>query len=82
VLRRFAIKPGERYIVAEDVITRGGRVQETIDILHANGAEVAAVLLLVDRSNGATKFPYPTHSLVQLAPEVWEPAECPLCKAG
>ncbi|MCL1887861.1 MAG: orotate phosphoribosyltransferase [Kiritimatiellaeota bacterium] len=82
VLRRFAVKPGERYIVAEDVVTRGGRVQETIDILHANGAEVAAVLLLVDRSNGATQFPYPTHSLLQLAPEVWEPADCPLCKAG
>ena len=82
VLRRFTIKPGERYIVAEDVVTRGGRVQETIDILLANGAEVAAVLMLVDRSNGATQFPCPTHSLLQLAPEVWEPADCPLCKSG
>ena len=38
VLRRgFQIAPGERFIVAEDVVTRGGRVQETVDIVHAHG---------------------------------------------
>jgi len=78
-MRRFTMKPGERYVVAEDVITRGGRVQETIDIVKASGAEVAAVLVLVDRSAGEAKFDYPTFSLLQMAPEVWEPAACPLC---
>lgn len=81
VMRRFAIKPGERYVVAEDVITRGGRVQETIDIVKAAGAEVVAVLVLVDRSAGHAKFAYPTFSLVKMAPEVWEPSACPLCAA-
>jgi orotate phosphoribosyltransferase len=79
VMRRFALKPGERYVVAEDVITRGGRVQETIDIVKAAGAEVAAVLVLVDRSAGQAFFGYPTLSLLKMAPEVWEPAHCPLC---
>jgi len=79
VMRRFALKPGERYIVAEDVITRGGRVQETIDIVKAAGAEVVAVLVLVDRSDGLAKFEYPTFSLLKMAPEVWEPKACPLC---
>lgn len=79
VMRRFSLKPGERYIVAEDVITRGGRVQETIDIVKAAGADVAAVLVLVDRSAGLAKFDYPTFSLLQMAPEVWAPAVCPLC---
>jgi len=82
VLRRFTIQPGERYVVAEDVITRGGRVQETIDIVRAAGAEVVAVLVLVDRSADAAKFAYPTFSLLHLAPQVWEPAVCPLCKQG
>ena len=82
VMRRFAIKPGERYVVAEDVITRGGRVQETIDIVRAAGAEVAAVAVLVDRSAGTAKFDYPTFSLLQMAPQVWEPAACPLCQKG
>ncbi len=79
VMRRFAMKAGERYVVAEDVITRGGRVQETIDLVEAAGAEVAAVLVLVDRSAGQARFPYPTYSLLQMAPEVWEPAACPMC---
>ena len=79
VMRRFAMKPGERYIVAEDVITRGGRVQETINLVKAAGAEVAAVLVLVDRSAGQAKFDYPTFSLLKMSPEVWEPAACPLC---
>jgi orotate phosphoribosyltransferase len=81
VMRRFALKPGERYVVAEDVITRGGRVQETIDIVKAAGAEVAAVLVLVDRSAGLASFGYPTFSLLKMAPEVWEPSACPLCAA-
>lgn len=79
VMRRFAMKPGERYVVAEDVITRGGRVQETIDLVKAAGAEVVAVLVLVDRSAGQATFDYPTMSLLQMAPEVWDPSACPLC---
>lgn len=78
-MRRFALKPGERYVVAEDVITRGGRVQETIDIVAAAGAQVVAVLVLVDRSSGLAAFSYPTFSLLNMAPEVWEPSACPLC---
>ncbi|HRR32572.1 MAG TPA: orotate phosphoribosyltransferase [Kiritimatiellia bacterium] len=79
VMRRFTLRPGQRYVVAEDVITRGGRVQETIDIVKAAGADVAAVLVLVDRSAGQARFDFPTFSLLQMAPEVWVPAACPLC---
>ncbi|MBQ4199469.1 MAG: orotate phosphoribosyltransferase [Kiritimatiellae bacterium] len=82
-MRRFSLKPGERYVVAEDVVTKGGRVQETIDLVKAAGAEVAAVVLLVDRSKGSVKFgDIPMFSLVQIQPTTWEPAACPLCAAG
>lgn len=82
VMRRFKINPGERYVVAEDVITRGGRVQETIDIVRNAGAEVAAVLVLVDRSGGKATFDAPTYALLHIEPEVWTAEECPMCKAG
>jgi orotate phosphoribosyltransferase len=39
--------------VAEDVVTRGGRVQETIDIVRAHGGIVSAVSVIVDRSGAA-----------------------------
>ena len=83
VMRRFTLEPGEPCIVAEDVVTRGGRVQETIDIVRACGGRVLAVATLVDRSNGAASFGEIPHvSLLQMAPVVYEPSACPLCAQG
>ena len=57
VLRRgFQISRDEKFVVIEDVVTRGGRVQETIDIVRAHAGVVSAVGVIVDRS-GETK-PY------------------------
>ena len=82
-MRRFTLKKGERYVVAEDVVTKGGRVQETIDLVKAAGAKVAGVVVLVDRSSGKVKFGRtPMFSLLQMTPTTWEPAKCPLCAAG
>lgn len=82
VLRRFAIQPGDKVLVAEDVVTRGGRVQETIDLVRAAGGTVVAVVTLVDRSGGAASFDVPHFSLLQMSPVTWAPAECPLCRDG
>ena len=42
VLRRgFKIAPGEKILIVEDVVTKGGRVEETIYIVRANGGNVA-----------------------------------------
>jgi len=71
VLRRgFQISPGEKFIVVEDVVTRGGRVQETIDIVRAHGGVVTAVGVIVDRS-GQSKpnFGCPFVSLVEMTVE-------------
>ena len=80
VMRRFKIEKGERFLVAEDVITRGGRVQETVDIVNQHGGVVKAIGVLVNRSGGKAKFDYPMVSLLDIEPVTWEPAECPLCK--
>ena len=83
VLRRFSILPDEPVIVAEDVVTRGGRVQETVDIVRSQGGRVLAIVTLVDRSAGTAKFDgIPHYSLLQMAPETWEPSACPHCKRG
>src|SRR5882757_1333836 len=53
VLRRgFKIAPGEKLLVVEDVVTKGGRVQETIEIVRGNAGTVVAVAAAVDRSSG------------------------------
>ena len=73
VLRRgFQISPNEEFIVVEDVVTRGGRVQETIDIVRAHGGIVCAVGVIVDRS-GQTKpdFGCPFVSLIEMDVETF-----------
>lgn len=79
VLRRgFKIDKGEQFIVAEDVVTRGGRVQETIDIVRAHGGIVSAVGVIVDRS-GQTKpnFGCPFISLIEINMETFEADKLP-----
>ena len=82
LMRRFKINKGERFLVAEDVITRGGRVQETVDIVKAHGGIVQAIGVLVNRSGGKAQFDAPLVSLLEMEPVTWEPADCPLCKEG
>ena len=71
VLRRgFQISPDETFVVVEDVVTRGGRVQETIDIVRARGGVVSAVGVIVDRSGEAKPdFGCPFVSLVEMSVE-------------
>src|SRR5213594_2936283 len=38
--RGFQISPGQKILIVEDVVTKGGRVQETIDIVRAHGGKV------------------------------------------
>src|SRR5579862_3706890 len=65
VLRRgFKIAPGEKLLIVEDVVTKGGRVQETIDIVRDNQGVVAGVAMAVDRSNGTVNPGVPVFSLL------------------
>lgn len=81
-LRRFKISEGERFVVAEDVVTRGGRVQETLDIVKAHGGVVKAIGILVNRSGGKAAFDAPLVSLLEIEPVTYDPADCPLCRKG
>lgn len=67
VRRGFTLRPGERVLIVEDVITRGGRVQECLDIVRKMGGTVAGVAVLVDRSAGQAKFDAPTCSLLEMS---------------
>ncbi|HKX62971.1 MAG TPA: orotate phosphoribosyltransferase, partial [Verrucomicrobiae bacterium] len=61
----------------EDVVTKGGRVQETIEIARAHQGEVVGVAMLVDRSDGSVKLGVPTVSLIQLHVEAFAPDQLP-----
>ena len=91
VLRRgFKIDNDEKFVVVEDVVTRGGRVQETIDIVRAHGGIALAVGVIVDRSGEAKPdFGCPFMSLVEMTVETFPAdnlpphlAEIPAVKPG
>jgi len=78
VLRRgFKIAVDEKILVVEDVVTKGGRVQETLDIVRAHGGNVVGVAMVVDRSNGAVNFGMPFVSLISLQVETFDPSNLP-----
>jgi orotate phosphoribosyltransferase len=79
VLRRgFTIAPGDKFIVAEDVVTRGGRVRQTMDIVREHGGIVTAVGVIVDRSGTRQPdFGCPFVSLLKLDVENFEADKLP-----
>ena len=78
VLRRgFKITPDEKILIVEDVVTKGGRVQETLDIVRANKGDVLGVAMVVDRSNGQTQLGVPMFSLIALQVETFDPNKLP-----
>ncbi len=78
VLRRgFKIAPDEKCLIVEDVVTKGGRVQETIDIVRGCQGHVAGIAMLVDRSDGSVNLGAPTVSLIKLHVEAWPADQLP-----
>ncbi len=68
VLRRgFTLAATERVLIVEDVVTRGGRVIECLDIVKQAGGQAVGIAMLVDRSAGATRFTLPAVSLLELS---------------
>jgi orotate phosphoribosyltransferase len=75
--RGFKIAADERILVVEDVVTKGGRVQETMDIVREHGGRVVGIAMAVDRSGGTVQFGVPAVSLLSLQVETFEPNELP-----
>ncbi|MBX3244739.1 MAG: orotate phosphoribosyltransferase [Acidobacteria bacterium] len=80
--RGFSIKPGERILVAEDVMTTGGTTRECIETLESHGANVIGATTIVDRSNGEADVGVPRTSLVTLGVPSYAPPHCPMCERG
>lgn len=80
--RGFEIKPGERILVVEDVITTGGSTRECIAALEEHGANVVGAASIIDRSNGTADVGVPRISLVSLDVPTYSEDACPMCLNG
>ena len=80
--RGFSLKPGEKVLVVEDVITTGGSTRECIAALEENGGKVVAAASIIDRSNGKADVGVPRIALAALEVPSYETAGCPMCADG
>jgi orotate phosphoribosyltransferase len=75
--RGFALEPGERVLIAEDVVTTGLSVREAVACVRAHGAEVVAAACLIDRSGGKAQLGVPLIALAQLELSTYAADEIP-----
>ncbi len=81
VLRRgFVLRPAERVVVVEDVITTGKSVTEVIRLVNSHNAQVIRVAAIVKR--GPVDLPAPLTALLDWPLESWPSQACPLCQKG
>lgn len=80
--RGFALKPGERVLVVEDVVTTGGSTRETIEVARAAGAVVLAAAAIIDRSAGNQGLDVPFYSLASMTLPTYPQDACPMCAQG
>lgn len=78
--RGFALRPGERAVVVEDVVTTGGSAAEVDHLVREAGTEPLGVAALVDRSTGA--LPFRLRAVARIEARAWDPGSCPLCASG
>ena len=78
--RGFALQPGERVLVVEDVVTTGRSLREVLALVDPSA--LVGIGALLDRSGAGLDFGLPLTSLATLQAETWAPEDCPLCAAG
>ena len=79
--RGFVIKPGERVLIVEDIVTTGGSIKEVLDVVVEQGGIPVGIGTLVDRSGGKASFgEVPYKALLNLDVTTYDPSNCPLCK--
>lgn len=80
--RGFALDPGEKVLVVEDVVTTGGSTRETMEVARAAGAVVVGACAIVDRSGGNQGLDVPFTALLKMDVKTYQPDTCPLCQQG
>lgn len=80
--RGFSLEPGERVLIAENVITTGGSVLEVAELVRSTGANLLGFAAIVDRSGGKFQPGAPLIRYAALDAPVYESSTCPMCAAG
>jgi orotate phosphoribosyltransferase len=80
--RGFTVEPGQRILIAEDVITTGKSSGESAAILEARGARITALACIVDRRAEGAPLHLPLYAASRIGAATWDAGDCELCKEG
>jgi orotate phosphoribosyltransferase len=80
--RGFALTPGERIVIVEDVVTTGKSTRETADVVREAGGEVVGFASVLNRSGKENPFDLPFVYLQRMELETYVEGECALCARG
>ena len=75
--RGFSLRPGQKVLMMEDVVTTGLSSREAIKAIAEAGGEVIAAGALVDRSNGQVDLGVPFFPLIRLEVPTYEADNLP-----
>lgn len=75
--RGFALEPGDKVLLVEDVVTTGLSSREAIAAIQDAGGEVIAAAALVDRSAGSVDLSVPFFPLIAINFPTYAPDELP-----
>lgn len=75
--RGFRLKPGERVLLVEDVVTTGLSSREAIAAIEAAGGRVIGAAALVDRSSGSADLGVPFAPLIRIDVPTYEAGALP-----
>lgn len=81
-LKRFAIQPGEKCIIAEDVVTTGISSLETKRVIEEPAASAWASPAWWTAPSLRLRLPFPSWPRLKLDLPNYAPEECPICKEG
>jgi orotate phosphoribosyltransferase len=80
--RGFAVTPGLRVLIAEDVVTTGKCSGESAAVLEGLGAKITALACIVDRRARGEPVPWAFYAAAVLEAADWETDACELCRKG
>ncbi len=80
--RGFTIKPKERVLIVDDILTTGGSIMEVVRAVQKLGGDIVGIGILVDRTEKGLAVDIPLFSCLKAVTPAYDPAECPLCKKG
>ena len=80
--RGFQIRPGQKILVAEDVVTTAKSSGECVKAIEEMGGVISALACVVDRRAVGLELTWPFYAACRLEASIWAPEECELCRKG